>query len=111
MSAITSYHAHIYFDAARREDARQLCERAGQIFRVTVGRLHDKPVGPHPRGSCQLAFEPEVFGEVVPWLMANRSGLTVLAHANTGDNLKDHTEHVIWLGSSETLNLAAFSKR
>ena len=35
----------------------------------------------------------------------------VLAHANTGDNLKDHTEHVIWLGSSETLNLAAFSKR
>ncbi len=28
MSAITSYHAHVYFDAARREDARQLCERA-----------------------------------------------------------------------------------
>ncbi len=52
-----------------------------------------------------------MFGEVIPWLMANRSGLTVLAHANTGDNLKDHTEHVIWLGSSETLNLAAFSKR
>jgi DOPA 4,5-dioxygenase len=51
-----------------------------------------------------------VFAEVMPWLMVNRSGLTVFVHANTGDNLKDHTEHVIWLGPSEPLNLAAFAK-
>lgn len=110
MSAITGYHAHVYFDAADREQARALCEAAGRAFGVTVGRMHDKPVGPHPRGSCQLAFGPEKLAAVIPWLMTNRNGLTVFAHAETGDAIRDHTEHVLWLGPSETLNLAALSR-
>ena len=110
MTAIRGYHAHVYFDAASRESARQLCEAAGQAFPVVVGRMHDKPVGPHPRGSCQLAFEPGLFGRIIPWLIENRKGLTVFAHADTGDDLADHTEHVVWLGPSETLHLAALSK-
>jgi len=107
MTTITGYHAHVYFDAASRDQAHKLCAAAGQRFTLTVGRMHDKPVGPHPRGSCQLAFAAEQFAEVVPWLIANRNGLTVFAHANTGDDLKDHTDHVIWLGPSETLDLNA----
>jgi aromatic ring-cleaving dioxygenase len=107
MSAITGYHAHVYFDAQSRGQACALCEAAGRTFPVTVGRMHDRPVGPHPRGSCQLAFGSELFGEVVPWLIANRNGLTVFAHAETGDAMTDHTEHVLWLGPSEALNLAA----
>jgi DOPA 4,5-dioxygenase len=110
MGAITGYHAHVYFDAPSREQAVQLCEAAGGMSGVTVGRMHDRPVGPHPRGSCQLAFGPELFGTIVPWLIANRNGLTVFAHAETGNAIKDHTEHVLWLGPSETLNLAALSK-
>jgi DOPA 4,5-dioxygenase len=109
MSAITGYHAHVYFDAQSREQARELCETAGRAFRLSVGRLHDGPVGPHPRGSCQLAFAADEFAKVIPWLIENRSGLTVFAHALTGDALKDHTEHVLWLGPSEALNLAALS--
>jgi DOPA 4,5-dioxygenase len=107
MSDITGYHAHVYFDAATREKARELCERAGARFNVTIGRMHDAPVGPHPRGSCQLAFDAGAFAEIIPWLVLNRNGLTVFVHAQTGDALKDHTEHVLWLGPSETLNLAA----
>jgi aromatic ring-cleaving dioxygenase len=110
MGAITGYHAHIYFDAGSREQARQLCEAAGRALGVSVGRMHDAPVGPHPRGSCQLAFGAEKFATVIPWLIVNRNGLTVFAHAETGDALKDHTEHVLWLGPSETLNLAALSR-
>jgi len=110
MSAITGYHAHVYFDAASREKARQLCEAAGRKFRLTVGRMHDKPVGPHPRGSCQLAFGPEQFAEIIPWLIVNRGGLTVFAHAETGNALEDHTEHVLWLGASEPLDLSALSQ-
>jgi aromatic ring-cleaving dioxygenase len=110
MSAITDYHAHIYFDEASRESARQLCEAAGRAFPLGVGRMHDKPIGPHPRGSCQLAFGTELFAEVIPWLILNRNCLTVFAHANTGDALKDHTGHVLWLGASEHLNLAALSR-
>jgi len=105
--SVTGYHAHVYFDAADREQARRLCETAGQAFDLTVGRMHDGPVGPHPRGSCQLAFKPELFGPVIAWLMLNRSGLVVFAHANTGHARKDHTDHVLWLGPSEPLDLAA----
>lgn len=109
MSANTAYHAHVYFDAASRDRARRLCETAGQTFGLSVGRMHDAPVGPHPRGSCQLAFGTAQFGEVVPWLIMNRNGLTVFAHALTGDALTDHTDHVLWLGASEPLNLSALS--
>jgi DOPA 4,5-dioxygenase len=109
MSAITGYHAHVYFDAPIRERAHQLCTEAGRTLGVTVGRMHDKPVGPHPRGSCQLAFGTEQFAQVIPWLIVNRGGLTVFAHALTGNALEDHTDHVLWLGPSELLNLAALS--
>ena len=109
MSTISGYHAHVYFDAADREKAHQLCMEAGRKFGLTVGRMHDKPVGPHPRGSCQLAFGPERFGEIIAWLVVNRNGLTVFAHAETGHAMKDHTDHVLWLGPSESLNLAALS--
>jgi aromatic ring-cleaving dioxygenase len=39
-------------------------------------------------------------------VIENRNGLTIFAHAETGNALKDHTDHVIWLGPSETLDLA-----
>jgi DOPA 4,5-dioxygenase len=107
MTTITGYHAHVYYDApTTREQARQLCEAAGQRFPLTVGRMHDNPVGPHPRGSCQLAFAADQLAEVLPWLVLNRDGLTVFTHAETGDAIKDHTVHVIWLGPSETLDLS-----
>jgi DOPA 4,5-dioxygenase len=107
MTTITGYHAHVYYDApATREQARQLCEAAGKRFPLTVGRMHDNPVGPHPRGSCQLAFPADRLGEVLSWLILNRSDLTVFAHAETGNAIKDHTAHVIWLGPSETLDLS-----
>ena len=105
MSPITGYHAHVYFDTASREKARDLCEAARQAFPLSVGRMQEGPVGPHPRQSCQLAFATEQFGELIPWLIVNRNGLTIFAHALTGDALKDHTDHVLWLGPSEPLNL------
>jgi aromatic ring-cleaving dioxygenase len=106
MTTITGYHAHVYYDAPTREQARQLCEAAGKRFPLKVGRMHDKPVGPHPRGSCQLAFAADQLAEVLPWLVLNRNGLTVFTHAETGDAITDHTAHVIWLGPSETLDLS-----
>src|SRR5689334_10455554 len=110
MSTITGYHAHVYFEAAERERAQRLCEAAHAAFGVTVGRMHDKPVGPHRRGSCQLTVANDQFATVLPWLVLNRNGLTVFTHAQTGDALKDPTEHVIWLGPSEALDLAALSR-
>ena len=106
MSTITGYHAHVYFDADRRNRAAALGAEAGRRFGVAVGRMHDQPVGPHPSPSCQLAFGPERFAEVIPWLVTARGGLTVFVHALTGNDLKDHTDHVIWLGPSEPIDLS-----
>jgi DOPA 4,5-dioxygenase len=50
----------------------------------------------------------ERFGEVAGWLALNRGPLTIFAHANTGDELADHTQHVIWFGQSEALDLRIF---
>ncbi len=107
MPAIENYHAHVYYDADTREQAQTLCEAAGKTLGVKVGRMHDKPVGPHPRGSCQLTIPPERLSDALPWLVLNRNGLTIFTHAQTGNALKDHTDHVIWLGPSETLTLSA----
>lgn len=108
MSEIENFHAHVYFDADTRPEAAALCEEAGRRFGVKVGRMHDHPVGPHPRGSCQLTIGKDQFAEVIPWLVMNRGRLTVFTHAQTGNALKDHTDHVIWLGPSEELNLSQF---
>ena len=108
MSEIENFHAHVYYDADTRAPALALCEAAGKQFGVKIGRMHDNPVGPHPRGSCQLTIGKEQFSTVVPWLVLNRGDLTVFTHAQTGNALRDHTAHVIWLGPSETLNLSQF---
>jgi aromatic ring-cleaving dioxygenase len=108
---IKNYHAHVYYDAATRKLAQKLCDAAAKKFGVKIGRMHDKPVGPHPRGSCQITVEPERFAELIPWLIQNRGKLTIFAHAQTGDALKDHTDHVIWFGQSERLDLSQFKRR
>src|SRR5947209_11783336 len=107
--AIRDFHAHIYYDPEEVEQARQLAGAAQARFPIAVGHFHLRPVGPHPRGSCQMTVPPEAFGDVAQWLVLNRGPLTIFAHANTGDDLADHTQHVIWFGESEELNLAIFS--
>lgn len=104
------YHAHVYFDEKSVEQARALCEAAAQHFGVAMGRVHRKPVGPHPRWSCQLAFDAAQFDSLIPWLDAHRDGLTVLVHGVTGDDRKDHTAHAAWLGNPAKLRLAVFGK-
>jgi aromatic ring-cleaving dioxygenase len=105
---IRDFHAHIYFDADELEKARALGDEAHRLFSIPVGHYHTRPVGPHPRGSVQLTVPAEQFGEVARWLVLNRGGLTIFAHANTGEDLADHTRHVIWFGASEPLDLSIF---
>ena len=105
---IRNFHAHIYFDPEQAEQAKALGHAARDKFSVAEGHYHLRPVGPHPRGSCQLTIGKEQFTDVVSWLVLNRRGLTVFTHAQTGNALKDHTGHVIWLGPSETLELSQF---
>src|SRR5438105_9338210 len=103
-----AYHAHVYFDAATIGEARALVAQAGRLFKVQVGRVHEKEVGPHPRWSCQLAFDASEFDNVVPWLDAHRGPLDLLVHGDTGNDLKDHTDYAYWLGNEWPLKLEMF---
>ena len=105
---VRNFHAHIYFDRGEDELARGVAERARTAFGAAVGSFHERPVGPHPRGSCQLTLSSEEFGRFATWASLNRGDLTIFAHANTGDDLADHTRHVVWFGPSETLKLSIF---
>jgi DOPA 4,5-dioxygenase len=105
---IRDFHAHIYFDPPELAAAQALAAEVHEMFGAAVGHYHERPVGPHPRGSCQLTLTPEQFGVFAPWAAVHRRGLTIFAHGNTGDDLADHTAHVIWFGPSEALNLSIF---
>ena len=105
---VRDFHAHIYFDPDELELARDFAERAQAAFGAKVGHFHERPVGPHPRGSCQLTLTPLQFGEFAAWAAISRGDLTIFAHANTGNDLADHTRHVVWFGPSEALELSIF---
>ena len=102
---IRDFHAHIYFNPDELEKAQALAAEARARIGVPVGRFHLAPIGPHPRGSCQLTVMPEQFGEFAQWLALNRNGLTIFAHTSTGDDLPDHTDHAIWFGPSEEIDM------
>lgn len=109
LPAIRDFHAHIYYDAAEVDRARALAAEVRDRFGVAVGHFHLGPVGPHPRGSVQMTVPPELFGAVATFLSVARGGLTVFAHASTGDDLADHVDNVVWFGSSEPLDLSILS--
>lgn len=103
-----NYHAHVYFEQETLALATHLCKKAGDLFTLKVGRIHQKPIGPHPKWSCQITFSSTDFEQVIPWLEDNRQGLSVLIHALTDDNLQDHTEYAYWLGKAVDLRLDIF---
>lgn len=107
-STASTYHAHVYFDDRSVEQARSLCEAISACFPVQIGRMHHKPVGPHPDWSCQLTFAARDFGLVVPWLALNRGGLVIFIHPNSGDDLIDHRDRAIWMGAVRPLDLTIF---
>lgn len=108
MTVIANFHAHIYFDPDQADEAKTLAAEARERFGVPVGHFHLGPVGPHPRGSCQLTVQPDQFGDFARWVAVSRRGLTIFAHATTGDDRADHTHNVIWFGPSEPLDLSIF---
>jgi aromatic ring-cleaving dioxygenase len=103
---ITDYHIHVYYDSESRQHAARLREWVEARFPVRMGRWHDVPVGPHPTAMYQIHFPVEVFPTLVPFVMMNRMGLTVLLHPESGRPRDDHTLNATWMGEVLPLNTA-----
>jgi DOPA 4,5-dioxygenase len=105
-STIHDWHAHIYFDRHTAPQAQALRVEILRAFDdLELGRFHQRPVGPHPMWSYQVAFGPNLFPTLVPWLALNRGELIVLVHPNTGKALEDHRDRALWLGAGLPLSL------
>lgn len=102
------YHFHIYFDRGQLAQVEYITDQLNQFESLKIGRIRENPVGPHPTGSCQITVPGEQLAAMVNWFLLNRNGLDIFVHAVSGDDLRDHTEYVFWIGRSQTINLDFF---
>jgi len=108
--SIRGFHVHVYFDPSTRETALHVRDGLAQRFDVELGRIHEKPLGPHPKSMYQIKFAPSEFGSLVPWLMVHHQELDVLIHPETGDDVADHTVNALWLGTKLDLDIEFLRK-
>ncbi|WP_127716215.1 DOPA 4,5-dioxygenase family protein [Halobacteriovorax sp. HLS] len=105
---IKEFHIHLYYTSESIHYAKELCELISTKFSVSIGRFHEKNVGPHPMWSVQILVEPDLFGDVLSFVALKRKDLIVFSHPVTGDDLKDHRDYAIWMGEIRELNLSIF---
>ena len=97
------YHAHVYW---HNEDQRRvsLDLRKDLIgLGCPVGRIMEEPIGPHPLPMYQVNYS-STNAEQIEKLLAS-TGLDILLHEDTGDDVRDHTLGARWLGNKLKLDL------
>ena len=104
------YHAHVYYTDVTRQEAYALHSQLlnttaedGTSALLFVGEMRDCKVGPHPDPQFEVHFLKANLQRVLPILKT--SGLTVLVHPLTDDDLADHTTLAHWIGSPLSLDL------
>lgn len=104
------YHAHIYYSAEERDVALRLRDRLraaapGDPLAALrfVGELRDHKAGPHITSQFEIHFDERLLPAVEAEL--RRSGLRILIHPLTLDDLGDHTHLGRWIGEPVELDL------
>ena len=104
------WHAHVYYTAAERDRAETLhatfaeTRSSGAAPILFIGRMTDRPVGPHPIPQFEIHFPASAAAEIARTI--ERSGLRALVHPLTDDDLADHTTLARWIGEPLDLDLS-----
>lgn len=101
------YHAHTYFDKSSRSSAAALRARLQQEFagRVRIHGLIDEPIGPHSLPMFEMDIVSDDIDAVKAWLSAHHGVHSILIHPLTGDDLADHRDFPMWIGTPLPLDL------
>jgi len=97
------YHAHIYWQNEDQRRRALLLRYPLEQLGCGVGRICDEPIGPHPHAMYQASYHSDNASKVEDLLQG--SGLDVLLHEDTGDDVRDHTQGARWLGNELKLDL------
>ena len=104
------YHAHIYYSADERpaavalRDSLRAADAADPLSNILfVGELRDQKAGPHITSQFEIHFQKRLLPDVEPKMRS--SGLRVLIHPLTLDDLGDHTHLGQWIGEPVELDL------
>lgn len=109
-SPIEYYDFHIYYfahDDESHKESNFLRERLLEKFSEEAGNgtiivkvLPDsKVIGPHSTQFWEVdVAHPEIFLRLLTWFQLHHGNLSVLIHPHTGNDIKDHTLHALWLG-------------
>lgn len=97
------YHAHVYWSTLEQRATAIDARNKLIALDCGLGRVWDQPIGPHPLPMYQVNYCTTIQESVEALLKS--TGLTVLLHEDTGDDLRDHTEGTRWLGQELELDL------
>lgn len=107
------FHAHVYFKSSEKDSAVTLRQAildhlTGKI--TFVSELLHEPRGPHPLPSFEVHYLVEFENPVLQVLTQFQGNLSILIHPDTGDDHRDHSENVRWLGQPLKLDFSFFDK-
>lgn len=109
-SPIKYYDFHIYSYAHDGESQnesdllsgkllKKFSEEAGNVAIIVKVLLDSKVIKPHSTQFWEVdVARPEVFLGHLTWFQLHHGNLSVLIHTHTGNDIKDHTLHALWLG-------------
>ncbi len=102
------FHAHIYIKKQNLSETQEIIRLAQIIGIFEYVELFDEPIGPHPFGMIELHFSDQVYHVALEWLKSHHGNFSVFIHQETGDDFRDHTDGVIWLGTPVEIDFSFF---
>lgn len=109
---------HVYYDDATRDESNALKSRLLNDFpeyasegSIIVKQLPvENPIGPHYYLFWEVdVARVDVFAKILSWFVQHHGSLSILIHPQTGFDLKDHTDHALWLGEKKEIKTSVFA--